>query len=228
MITNIFPLLAQTTQSASGGISFQSFAPIDFIWEQISTLTWIQAVIAISFGAVYMLYGCKIFKVLVVIAFGLLGMTAGIFLGQLTGHTDWQIWGGVIGAIILGAISIPLMRWAVSLLGAIAGGILTAAAWYAFGLPDNYLIFAGALIGLIAGGMLSFIIFNAAVVLFTSLGGAGLVLVGILALFKLYGPTSDDVHNWVYGYKWFLPVSLAIPTILGILVQKHAIKMQNS
>lgn len=216
------------TGSSGGTAAVESLVPLDFIWEQIKSLTWIQAVIAISFGAVYMLYGCKIFKVLVVIAFSLLGMTAGVYLGQLSADSQWQIWGGVIGAVLLGAVSIPLMRWAVSLLGALAGGVLTAAAWYAFGLPENYLIIAGALIGVIAGGMLSFIIFDAAVVLFTSLGGGGLVMIGILALLRLYEPTSGDVYNWVYGHKWFLPVSLMIPTVLGVIVQNRVGKGDNS
>ncbi len=214
---DFFGLLAQTGQTGGN----ESIVPLDFIWEQITELNWIQAVIAISFGAVYLLYGCKIFRILVVIAFSLLGMATGVVLGGLSSDTQWQIWGGVLGALVLGGLSIPLMKWAVSLLGAIAGGVLTAAAWYALGLPENYLIIAGALIGVIAGGMMSFIIFDAAVVLFTSLGGGSLVLIGILALLRLYEPTSTSVHSWVYEYKWFLPLGLAMMTILGVLIQNR-------
>lgn len=227
-IANLTNLLISQVSEQTNSFAVESFVPIDFIWEQISTLTWIQAVIAISFGAVYMLYGCKIFKILVVIAFALLGMTAGIYAGQTLGDQQYEIWGGVIGSIVLGILSIPMMKWAVSLLGAIAGGVLTAAAWYAFKLPENYLIIAGALIGMIAGGMLSFIIFDAAVILFTSLGGGALVLIGILALLRQYQPTSEDVYNWVYYYKWFLPLGLAIGTLLGILVQKQMIKIEKN
>lgn len=214
-----FAILAQIAEQSKQGI--ESYVPLDFIWEQITTLTWLQAVLAISFGAVYMIYGCRIFRILVITAFGLVGMSAGIKLGQALGTSDWQIWGGVIGAVVLGAISIPLMRYAVSLLGAIAGGILTAGVWYAAGLPENYLIFAGALIGFIAGGMISFIIFDAAVILFTSLGGAVLVIVGCLSLLWNYNETSENVYDWVYSYKWFLPAAVAFATLVGVLVQRQ-------
>lgn len=225
--TELFALLAQTAQNGSQYQKFQSLVPIDFIWGQISALSWIQAIIAISFGAVYLLYGCKIFKILVVIAFGLIGMSIGIRVGQFMSGLNWQIWGGVLGAVILGSVSIPLMRWSVSILGAIAGGIITTGIWYAFDLPDNHLILAGALIGIIAGGMLSFVVFDAAVVLFTSLGGASLIVIGVLALLLHYEPTSNDVQNWVYNYKWFLPASMVITTILGILIQKQVMNSKD-
>lgn len=225
MIAENLCLLAQTAEQTTT-TSITSFVPIDLIWEQITQLSWVQAVMAISFGAVYMLYGCKIFRVLVVIAFGMFGMIAGIKVGEYSGYDQWNIWGGVIGAVLLGLLSIPLMRWAVSLLGAIAGGIITAAAWYAFGLPDNYLILAGALIGVIAGGMISFIIFDAAVVLFTSLGGGALVVMGFLSLLWHYEPTTEQVYGWVHNLKWFLPAVLGVITALGILIQRHVLKLQ--
>lgn len=208
-------VLAETTASSSAS----GFVPVDFIWTQICNLTWLQAIIAISFGAVYLVYGCKIFKMLVVIAFAMLGLLLGIALGQRFGG-EWHIWVGLALAIIFSVVSVPLMRWAVSLLGAFAGAVLTSALWYALNLPENNLIFAGALVGFVAGGMLSFIIFDAAVVLFTSMAGGSLVIMGLLSLLKLYPRTSDMVESWVFDYKWFLPAMLSITIVLGFLRQK--------
>ena len=132
-------ILAQTEESTSGPLfSMQNI--LDSFWSQATTLSWIQAVIAISFGMVYLLYGWRIFKVLVVICFGLVGLFAGIKIGA---QFDSQIFGGIVGLAILAGISVPLMRWAVSILGAIAGGILTGGFWYAVGLPEQYIL-AGA------------------------------------------------------------------------------------
>ncbi|MBN1786976.1 MAG: hypothetical protein JW806_01120, partial [Sedimentisphaerales bacterium] len=128
--------------------------PVDVIWEQISSLDWLQALLAVSFGSVYMLYGWRIFKVLAVVSFGMLGVFAGMYLGEMFGSV---LWGGIIGLVLLAAISIPLMKWAVSILGAVAGGIVTGGVWFACGLPEEY-IWAGAIIGIIAGGMISFIV----------------------------------------------------------------------
>ena len=126
-------ILAQAVQESTV-IEFQDLdiVPIDFIWEQIVSLSWLQAVLAISFGIVYLLYGWRIFKVLVVISFGLLGMFIGIKVGRYAGN---EIWGGVIGLIAMAIISVPLMKWCICILGAVAGGVLTGGLWYAFELP---------------------------------------------------------------------------------------------
>jgi len=56
-----------------------------------------------------------------------------------------------------------LIRWPVSVLGAVVGGVLIAGIWYAFELPEQY-IWTGALIGFVAGGAISFVIFSFRVV----------------------------------------------------------------
>jgi hypothetical protein len=217
-------LLAQTAENGSKvQVPEEGIVPMDYIWEQIESLTWPQAVIAMSFGAVYLLYGWRIFKILVVIAAALVGMALGIKLGKMLGDVNWQIWTAIGCGIIAGGACIPLMRWAVCAMGAIAGGILTSGIWYAFNLPEKY-IFAGALIGIIAGGMISFIVFRAAVMLFTCLGGGSLVILSFLSLLRTYEPTSEWVHDWFFNYKWFLPSLLIIPTVIGIIVQNNLIK----
>ena len=210
---------AATEDSAAGEI-----VPIDLVWEQINSLTWIQALIALSFGAVYLLYGWRIFKVLAVVSFSMLGLFGGIKIGEMLGST---LWGGIIGFILLGAISIPLMRWAVSILGAVAGGIITSGIWYACGLPEQY-IWAGAIIGIIAGGMISFIVFKVSVMLFTSLGGGVLIVVAMLSLIYQYENSldvpTDYVSSLVNNHQWFLPVVLMLITTVGIIVQNKLVK----
>jgi len=198
---------------------------IDLIWEQISSLNGLQAVVAVSFGVVWLLYGWRIFKVLAVISFALMGLYVGMWFGDKLGS---QFWGGTIGLVALSVISIPLMKWCVCVLGAIAGGTLTSGLWYAFGFTQTY-IWAGAVIGIIAGGMISFIIFKAAVMLFTSLGGSAITVVGILALLHLYETSiaqtpTQHIQDFVFGYKWFLPLAVLIPTLGGILMQHKLVK----
>jgi len=218
-------ILAQTT--AEKGAETEQAAqivPIDLIWEQITALTWLQAVIAISFGVVYLLYGWRIFKILTIISFALLGLRVGMLAG---GQFDNEVWGGVIGLVVLAALSVPLIRWAVSILGAVAGGVITAGVWYACQLPEEY-IWAGAIIGIIAGGMISFIIFKISVMLFTSLGGSVLIVIGALALMYHYEislaePTAQ-LNGLVHEENWFLPVLLMVPTAIGIIIQNNLIK----
>ncbi len=65
-----FTILAQTATGTSGG----AVVPIDIFWEQITSLSLLEALTFISFGVVCLFYGWRIFKVLVVINFALLGM----------------------------------------------------------------------------------------------------------------------------------------------------------
>jgi hypothetical protein len=220
-------IIAEAATSPSGPIiSMQSV--LNSIWEQVETLSWLQAIIAISFGVVYLLYGWRIFKVLVVICFGLVGLFAGIGIGAQFGS---EILGGIIGLSILGGVSIPLMRWAVCILGAIAGGVITGGIWYAVGLPERYML-AGAMIGIVAGGMISFIVFRIAVMLFTSLGGGTLIIIGLLSLINRYEsiqkPPSETIRAMLFNHNWFLPLLLIAITFIGIMVQHRFIKNSKS
>jgi len=218
---NAFMILAETAanKSSSGQI-----VPIDWVWEQINALTWLQALIALSFGAVYLLYGWRIFKVLAVVSFAMLGLFGGIKIGETLGST---LWGGIVGLVLLGAVSIPLMRWAVSVLGAVAGGIITSGIWYACELPEQY-IWAGTVIGIIAGGMISFIVFKISVMLFTSLGGGILIVIAMLSLLQQYEQNLADPTNYVSSlvndHQWFLPVALMLITAVGMIVQNKLVK----
>ena len=203
--------------------SSEGIVPITWFWQQITTLEWLQAVTFMSFGVVCLFYGWRVFKILVVINFGLFGLIAGMKLTEKIVRLNNQLMGGLIGMGVLAVLSVPLMRWAVCILGAAAGGIFTSGIWYACGLPEQY-IWAGGLIGVVAGGMISFIIFKVAVILFSSLWGSALIVVGSLALLYINPGTSDTVQRLVFHIKWFLPVTLMVPTIIGFILQHKFLK----
>ncbi len=206
-------------------VSNETVAPVDAMWELVTGMGLMEALMFIAFGSVCLFYGWRVFKVLVVIAFSLIGMAAGIAVASKISGLDNKVVAGVVGMGLLAAIAVPLMRHAVAILGAVAGGAMTAGLWYAFNLTDKY-IWAGALIGVIAGGMISFIIFKIAVILFTSLGGSGLMVVGMFALLYLYPLTNEEITSLVNEKRWFVPVAFIVPTILGIIIQNKLVKTQ--
>ena len=218
-------ILAETVETASHTRQAvgEAIVPVDLIWKHITSLGLLEALTFISFGAVCLLYGWRVFKILVVISFALLGLVLGMTISDKVIGGDSQLLSGLIGLGLMAVISVPLMRWAVSILGAVAGGILTAGLWYACQLPEQY-IWAGGLVGVVAGGMISFIIFKIAVMLFSSLGGSGLIVVGILALLYLYPQTTERTEELVFNEKWFLPAALLIPTAVGVILQNKFIK----
>jgi len=215
---------AASNSGAEAAEETTTVVPIDVFWNHITTLGLIEALTFVSFGAVCLFYGWRVFKILVVICFGLLGMVLGITVTNKIVGLSNQLMGGLIGMVLLSVLSVPLMRWAVCILGGMAGGTVTSGIWYATGLPEN-MIWAGALIGMIAGGMISFIVFKVAVILFSSLGGSALLVVGLLAvLCSGHIGATEQVHNLVINHKWFLPVALIIPTAVGVIVQHKFVK----
>jgi hypothetical protein len=221
----LFLLAEAETGSVRTGPVVDISGMVDYFWENITGLPWLAAVLIISVGVVYMLYGWRIFRALVTISFGFIGMFLGIFAGQQIGSL---VWGGIIGMILFALISIPLMKWCVSVLGAIAGGIITAGIWIACGLSDAYLP-AGFIVGFVTGGLISFILLKVSVMLFTSLGGSIIMVTGMLSLWYQYEirvleRTDTQLHELIYSYDWFLPTVLIVPTVIGIIFQNKFIK----
>jgi hypothetical protein len=224
---NLLFVLAEAAQKQQHQI-----VQMDVFWQQIAKLSWLQALIAVSFGAVYLIYGWRIFKILAVVCFGMVGLFAGMHLGAKMGSgAAGQMWGGILGLLALAVLAIPFMHWAVCILGAVAGGVVTGCIWYALGLPQQY-IWAGIIIGVVAGGMISFIVFKISVMLFTSLGGAMLIITGMLALAHLYEmvqqkPKTADagfVYSLVNEYNWFVPTMLIFVTFVGVVIQNKLVK----
>ena len=217
------PVTILAAAAAASSKSAENVVPMDLFWEQITSLGPIEALTFISFGAVCLFYGLRVFKILVIISFALIGLGLGIIAGEKISGEDAQLWGGLAGMCLMGFLSLPLMKWAVSILGALAGGMLTSGIWYACEFPEQY-IWAGGLVGLVAGGMMSFIIFDLSVMLFSSFVGTALIVTGVLAVLHLNPQTTENVEELFFGSNWFLPTLLLIPTAFGVILQNKLIK----
>lgn len=198
---------------------------LDLIWQQATALSWLQAVLAISFGVIPLMYGWRIYKVLTVIGFGLLGLHLGMWVGTQVEHA---LLGSIVGTVVLIVLALPLMRWAVCVLGALAGGVIAAGVWHACNLPEQF-VWAGALIGLVAGGLSSFAVFKLSVMLFTSFSGTSLVIIGAFALiyrFETYvqDPPTTHLNTLYYTHHWFLPALFVVGTLFGIVLQFRFLK----
>ena len=223
-------LLATVTEQASATSPLFDVGEAKLsLYELISDLHWLYAMLLLSVGVVYLLYGWRIFRALVVISFGFIGMFLGMLSADKLSSNDHALmWGGIIGMVLFAAIAVPLMKWCVSVLGAVSGGILTSGIWIALDLSDTYLP-AGFIVGFIAGGLISFIMLKVSVMLFTSLGGSLITVTGLLALLyqydvKVSDPMTFYTYNLILTHPWFLPLAIIIPTIAGMLVQNKLIK----
>ncbi|MBN1435537.1 MAG: hypothetical protein JW936_00555 [Sedimentisphaerales bacterium] len=200
--------------------------PLDDIWNFIAGISWLHAVLFLATGIIYIIYGWRLFKALVVINFGIIGMGAGILIGKQMGSFGSQIWGGIICTVALATASMLLMKYAVSVLGAVAGGVLGCALWRAVTLPDE-LIWCGGLAGVIAGGFLAFSSYRVSIMLFSSLQGAVAIAIGSLGLLNDYPDFSTHLTQAVFGNTFLLPLFVIIPTITGLFCQHKLLKTES-
>ena len=219
---NIYILAQETETFVHPTAAESTVVPVGKLWDYIVTIGLPEAVMFIAFGIICLFYGWRIFKALAIMCSALVGLVVGLFLSHQVGGESNPLL-GIIMAVVFGVLALPLMHWAVCILGAIAGGIMTAAVWYALELPEEYM-WAGGLTGLVAGGMISFIVFKIAVMLFTSLGGSSMIVAGVLSLLYQYDATSLRLQEEFFGPRWFLPVLVVVPALFGLYWQNRFMK----
>ena len=205
-------------------LSFFGELPINDLWRCIVNVSWMQAVVFLAFAAIYLVYGWRVFKALVVINFAALGLVAGQYVG---GRLGSPLWGGIMGVFLMAMVTWPFMKYCVSILGALAGAILGGALWRTGMLPDP-LMWCGALAGLIAGGFLAFSSFKFSIMLFTSLQGSVFLAIGVLALLNDYPDLGAHLAKAVYSHGFLLPSLVIVPTIVGILFQQKLLKQEEN
>jgi hypothetical protein len=175
-----------------------------------------EACILVIMGVIYLMFGYSIFRGLVTLN----AMAAGAYLGALMGrNSNAMAAGALIGAIVAAAITFPLMKYAVMIMGGIFGAALGASLWRQAGLQPE-LAWAGALSGLIFFGMLALIIFRGSVILYTSLQGAVMLVFGILSLLYKYQSVGPEVTDIFSKRAFILPTVVLIPALVGLLYQQ--------
>jgi hypothetical protein len=140
----------------------------------------------------------------------------GALIGQRAGNAAA---GACVGAFLAAALSWPLMKYAVALMGGTFGALLGASIWHAFGL-ERHLAWSGALCGLILFGLITFIVFRGSVIMYTSLQGSVMLIFGILGLIYKYQDVAPKVTEHMTLKPFMLPIAILIPALLGLIFQQ--------
>jgi hypothetical protein len=181
---------------------------------------WLNSVacLMIMVGIVYLLFGIRIFKALVMLNAAVVG---GILAVEIVGvRGEAAIACAMVGSVFAAAIAWPTMKYAVALMGGIFGVLMGASIWHTIDL-DPHLVWAGALVGLIGFGLLSFILFRGSVMMYTSLQGSFMLVFGILGLVYKYGEIAPQVTYHLRLEPFLLPASIFIPAVIGLIFQQH-------
>lgn len=204
-------------------VSMEMPVRADYVQDLID-LGSLPALLIVVMGFISLFYGWKIHKWLVVGNALYIGGLVGAHLGNYhSGENTWIIT-MFAGGLLLAAVSWTLMKGSISVMGAVAGGILGYGIWhYAASIAGNELLirhaWAGASIGVIALGLLALLVFRTVVMVFSAMEGTLLMVSGILSLLLKYEPFSKGLQTSLNDNVHLLPMLIAVPGVVGFVAQ---------
>ncbi|HEY8667171.1 MAG TPA: hypothetical protein VIL86_10915 [Tepidisphaeraceae bacterium] len=190
---------------------------------QSDLLTWCQtmgpgtAALLIILGVIYLMFGFYLFKFLITLNAALVGAALGAMVGDKLGSA---LAGAVVGGMTCAVVAWPLMKYAVAIMGGLYGALLGMALWRTFGLDGNF-AWAGGAIGLVAFGMLSFILFRGSIIMYTSLQGSVMLIFGLLGMIYKYQSVSGSLTSGLSVRPFLLPIFIFIPAMIGLIYQQQ-------
>jgi hypothetical protein len=174
-------------------------------------------------GVAFMFFGWRMWKLCVVLSFGLLGAVIG---ANISGPSADQWMYAACGAAVLGVLSYWPVNVSVSLLGGMIGSGIVTAAVAQLGLSGGTL-WAAAGVGMIAFTAYSYLNRQYIVIIVTAFLGAILLMSGlttwIMNLPGLYG----TLRSMATGSVVVLPFMLMVPTIMSSFYQSAEIRRLN-
>lgn len=198
----------------------------DQLTATLQNMSMVWAVVFLIAGLVTLVNGYKYYKIVTVLLALSIGCFGGYYLGQRVGSP--YIVAGCL-ALLLAVCSMPLMKYAVAVMGGLAGAFIGANLWAASislffeaeqaqALQDTYWV--GALVGLIVLGMLAFIVFKLSVVLFTSVSGSTVAVLGAIALTLQVPNWQSTIVEGVSAHPIIIPLMVLVPAAIGLLMQE--------
>lgn len=182
-----------------------------------SKLLWIWDIALLLLGWIFVFSARRSYRALIMANCAALGWYLAMFLA----HWSWIA--GAAAALIgtvIGVLLVPMMRIALFILGALAGGAVGVALWHVFKQPPDYQ-WVPAVLGVIVLGIAGLYVFEISAVLICTLEGAIMVVMGATGLILRYGSTNMRqayVANIAEQPINLLAVIIGIMCI-GVLVQ---------
>ena len=229
-------ILGQTTHAEQAGKGlmaiFDGLMRLQFPTREefigsLESLTTLQAAAAVALGIWYLFYGYKYFKAMVIINGAASGSLIGMYVSQIffaDAAPNTPLLMSLGGAVLLGALAWPMMKFTVGIMGALAGGIIGYAAWnFACSILANesmrQLAWVGGIIGMIVVGMVAFIIFRVSVMIFTGLQGAFMTVGGVISLLLANASMRESIRPAMVENNLLMMILFGVPAAIGFAIQ---------
>ena len=210
-----------------------ALAQPEHVITHLQALGAVWAVVFVVVGVLCLFNGYRFYRLATVSVALLLGMFLGYWFGGLIGAP--YVVAGCLG-VLLAVLAFPMMKYAVALFGGLSGAFIGANMWSGLAhalnkisqqnpgggraiIPaDEYWL--GALLGLLVCGMLAFILFKLSVVMFTSVSGSTIAVMGALALLLSFEPWRETVAEGLMASHLVIPLLVAVPAAIGLIMQE--------
>lgn len=187
----------------------------DKLAQALTDLNIVWAVIFMVLGAICVFNGYRWHKIVIVLLAGLGGVWAGVEFGDTIGaQTIVATSLGLLAAML----AWPLLRYAASLFGGLAGAFAGANIWTAINQPPEQ-HYVGAIVGLIIVGMLAFLAFRGVVVILTTVGGSTLLCLGAISAMIEVEAWRNAIIDGMTEHPVVVPFVVGSVAVIGAVLQ---------
>lgn len=178
----------------------------------------VWAGIFVAVGLISVINGYRWHRWIVITVAFLTGMGLGVVLSRSMES------GLIIAAccgVLVAVIAWPLMKFAIAACGGLAGAFAGANVWSVSNMPpDTY--YAGALIGLVTFGLLSFIFYRTVIVAMTCIAGAVVLVLGSVTLMLQIDSWQTALREDFVANPVILPLIVLVTAVIGFVIQQNA------
>jgi hypothetical protein len=126
--------------------------------------------------------------------------------------------------VLFACIATPMLRWTVAVFGGLTGAFLGANAWTLVKASPQGAQWAGACMGFIALALLSFVVFRLVVVLFTSIGGGAMVVLGGITLLMQVPSWQTAIRDNLTANQNLIPLLVTVAAAAGFVIQESRVR----
>ncbi len=227
-------LAQQASQSASSSSDASMWYPIvtrldilhhpNELLDRLSQVPFLAGSALVAVGLLCVFNGYRWHKWVVAILAFLAGLRLGDMLSEQFGRSE-------IVAIALGSlcaiVATPLMKITVAIFSGLTGAFIGANVWTAFNATAADQNWAGAAMGFIALALISLIVFRVAIVLFTSVGGAAMVVFGAIALLLHVEAWEPAVRSSMASHQLMIPVLVLLAAVGSFVLQEGRLREES-
>lgn len=185
--------------------------------DRLATMPAVFGVVVMIVGAICILQGYRWHRWIVVLLALMLGLAVGNMVSAQIGRSSVV---AIAMGLLFAAVASPMLKFTVAVFAGLAGAFLGANVWSlvqgdAAGEP-----WPGAVMGFILLALSSFLIFRISIILFTSLGGAAMFVIGGIASLMHIDAVQTAVRDHLAQHQLVVPLLVAVAAVVGFVLQE--------